>query len=80
LITCADFLAELGNYLDGDVADEVRLQLESHLAHCTSCTVLVDSTRKTLKVVTESGSFDLPQAALKPIVEEIMARIKGNEK
>jgi anti-sigma factor RsiW len=80
LITCADFVAELGNYLDGDVADEVRLQVESHLAHCTSCTVLVDSTRKTLKVVTESGSFDLPQAALKPIAEGIMARIKGNEK
>jgi anti-sigma factor RsiW len=80
LITCADFIAELGNYLDGDVAAEVRDQLEYHLAHCINCTVLVDSTRKTLKVVTESGSFDLPQAVLKPIAEAIMARIKGNEK
>jgi hypothetical protein len=73
-------MAELGNYLDGDVVDEVRLQLEHHLAHCKTCTVLVDSTRKTLKIVTDSGSFDLPVAAFKPIVEGVMDQIRGKEK
>jgi len=76
LITCADFMAEFGNYLEGDVAAEVRQQLESHLSHCPTCTVLYDSTRKTLKIVTDSGSFDLPQEAFKPITEQIMARIR----
>jgi len=76
LITCADFMAEFGNYLEGDVAAEVRQQLESHLSHCQTCTVLYDSTRKTLKIVTDSDSFDLPQEAFKPIREEIMARIR----
>ena len=76
MISCADFMTEIGNYLDGDLAVEVRAQLEQHLAHCRTCTVLVDSTRKTLKVVTDSGSFDLPEQAFKPIREKIMARLR----
>jgi anti-sigma factor RsiW len=77
LITCADFMAEIGNYLEGEVAAEVRLQLENHLAHCQTCHVVLDSARKTIKVVTESGSFDLPDAAAKAIAARIMARIRS---
>ena len=70
-------MAEIGNYLEGDVAAEVRLQLENHLSHCRTCTVLYDSTRKTLQIVTDSGSFDLPEEAFKLISEEVMARIRS---
>ena len=76
MISCADFMAEIGNYLEGDVANEVRVQLEHHLSHCQTCTVLVDSTRKTLRIVTDTGSFDLPEMAFKPITEKIMAKIR----
>ena len=76
MISCADFMAEIGNYLDGDAAAEVRLQLEQHLAHCATCQVVVDSSRKTIRIVTESGSFDLPDPLLKPIAKEIMNRIR----
>ena len=80
MISCADFMAEIGNYLEGEVAAEVRAQLEQHLAHCQTCTVLVDSTRKTLKIVTETGSFDLPEATFRPIAERIMSRIRETSK
>ena len=79
MINCADFMAEIGNYLEGEVAEEVRAQLEQHLAHCQTCTVLVDSTRKTLKIVTDTGSFDLPEEAFKPIAIRIMAKIRGEQ-
>ena len=80
MINCADFMAEIGNYMEGDVADEVRHQLEHHLSHCQTCTVLVDSSRKTLKIVTDTGTFDLPDATFRPIAERIMARIRSGEK
>jgi hypothetical protein len=73
-------MAEIGNYLEGDVADEVRHQLEQHLSHCQTCTVLVDSSRKTLKIVTDTGTFDLPESTFRPIAEKIMARIRSGEK
>ena len=80
MISCADFMAEIGNYLEGDVAEDVRHQLEDHLSHCQTCTVLVDSSRKTLKIVTDTGSFDLPEATFRPIAERIMARIRSGER
>ena len=79
MITCTDFMTEIGNYLEGEVADELREQLEAHLTHCHTCHVVVDSTRKTLRVVTDAGSFDLPDSVIRPIAREIMARIRRKD-
>jgi hypothetical protein len=72
-------MAEISNYLEGDVAEEVRQQLESHLSHCATCQVVVDSSRKTIQIVTDSGSFDLPRPVLEPIAKQIMAKIRKQE-
>jgi putative zinc finger protein len=77
MISCQDFITELGNLLDDDVAVEVRESLQAHLAHCQSCQVLYDSTRKTLRIVTESGSFEYPGPIAEPLVAKIMDRIKS---
>ena len=80
MINCADFMAEIGNYLDGEAVAEVRRQLEAHLAHCQTCQVVYDSARKTVKVLTDSGSFELSEAVSKPITESIMARIRSQRR
>jgi hypothetical protein len=77
MISCQDFITELGNLLDDDVAAEVRESLQAHLAHCQTCQVLYDSTRKTLRIVTESGSFEYPGPIAEPLVAKIMDRIKS---
>jgi predicted anti-sigma-YlaC factor YlaD len=73
-------MAAISDYLDGEVASEVRLQLESHLAHCTTCQVVYDSARKTVKILTDSGSFDLAADAADSITETIMNRIRSQGK
>jgi len=77
MISCQDFITELGNLLDDDVASEIRAQLEAHLAHCNTCQVLYDSTRKTLRIVTESGSFEYPEPIAEPLVRKVMDRIRS---
>jgi predicted anti-sigma-YlaC factor YlaD len=79
VIGCADFLSEIGSLLDGDVAAELRARLEDHLAHCQTCQVVYDSTQKTLRIITDSGSFDLSDAAFQPIAERVMARIRESK-
>ncbi len=76
MITCEQLIAELGSYLQGDVAIEVRRQVET-TSCCQTCRVIYDSTCKTMKIVTDSGSFDLSAAAAKPIKDKIMARIRN---
>ena len=73
-------MAEIGDYLEGDLAAEVRLQLENHLSHCQTCQVVLDSTRKTLKIITGSGSFDLPEGVFRATSEKIMARIRSDRR
>lgn len=77
MISCTDFIAQIGDYLDGDVAAEVRVRLETHLSHCQTCQVVYDSARKTLQIVTDSGSFDLTDEAFKPVAAKVMARLRS---
>ncbi len=76
MITCDEFFAEFGDYLENRVSPEVRQELELHLSQCRACHVLYDSTRKTLKIVTESSSFDLPKDVSETIVDRIMAKLR----
>jgi anti-sigma factor RsiW len=74
-------MAELANYLDDQVAAAIRKELEAHLAHCQTCQALYDSTRKTLRIVTESGSFELPENISSRILERIMSKVRqGNRR
>ena len=77
MISCQDFITELGNLIDDDVAIDVREHLEAHLAHCNTCEVLYDSTRKTLRIVTESGSFEYPEPIAEPLITRIMDRVRS---
>jgi len=79
MLTCADFLAEFGDYLEDAVSSELRAELEEHLRECKTCQVIVDSTRKTIRIVTDSGCFALPADKVEPIVSDVMARIRKKQ-
>lgn len=50
MLTCKQFLQELNDYLDPSVDPETKRHLESHVAECPNCFVIVDTTKKTLEV------------------------------
>jgi hypothetical protein len=76
MITCEEFFAEFADYLENQVSPEVRQELELHLSQCRACHVLYDSTRKTVKIVSESDSFELPQKVFDPIIDRVMAKLR----
>jgi anti-sigma factor RsiW len=75
VFSCEDLRTALSDYLDGDLPGDIRQHLERHLAECRTCHVLYDSTRKTLRIVTDSASFDLPEAASERFIRQTMARL-----
>lgn len=77
MLSCDDLRAELSNLVNGELPPELRRALEHHLAECRSCQVLYDSMRKTLTVVTEAGSFEIPQEAADRIRSRVMAEIRS---
>lgn len=67
---------ELGDYLDGQVSAEVRRDLEEHLSRCRTCEVLVDSTRKTLRIVAENWSYEVPAEVSAKILAKVRAALE----
>jgi hypothetical protein len=76
MITCDEFFAEFADYLENQVSPEVRQELELHLSQCRACYVLFDSSRKTIKIVSESNSFELPQKVFDPIIDRVMSKLR----
>lgn len=77
MLDCRQVLAELSNYLDGEVRPEVKRALEQHLAKCHRCALVYDTTRRTLKIITESGPFEISlesSARLHARLREMLAR------
>lgn len=60
---CRQLLEQLCDYIDGDLDPTLCAELERHLAQCTDCRVLVDTTRKTLLLFRRYGRAELPVEA-----------------
>lgn len=50
MVTCKDFLRELGDYLDESTDPGTKQELESHINECPNCWVIFDTTKKTIQV------------------------------
>ncbi len=77
MLDCKQVLAELSNYVDEEVSVELRATLEEHLARCYRCSLVYDTTRKTLKIVTEAGPFEVPLEASVRLYTRLRALLPG---
>jgi len=76
MITCDEFFSEFADYLENQLSPEVRRELEMHLSQCRACHVLYDSSQKTIKIVSESNSFELPEKVFDPIIDRVMSKLR----
>ena len=75
LLTCNQFMDELSEYLDEDVEPGLRQELEAHVAHCPNCWVMVDTTKKTLKIYKGLEAEPLPDDLKFRLMEAIHAKV-----
>ena len=48
---CKELLGSLSSYIDGDLSPELCQELEKHLAGCTDCQVVLNTTKRTIDLV-----------------------------
>jgi len=80
-LDCKHIWRELSNYLEGDISDEVRRDVEAHVAQCRHCAALLDSTHNVLVLVADERRMELPvgfNTRLRERLEKEMA-ISGPE-
>jgi len=79
LLTCDQFLQELSDYLDEEVREDVRRELEKHMAECPNCWVMVDTTKKTLSIYKKLEPDPLPEPLKQRLMHAIQTKIKSPE-
>lgn len=58
---CQHLLGSLSEYIDGELGDELCVEIERHLTECENCRVVVDSLNKTVYLYqTTSQNVDVP--------------------
>lgn len=76
MLTCKDFLKELGDYLDEAVGSEAKAALEQHISECPNCWVITDTTKKTVQIYKGMEPYPIPvdvQSRLMAALEKKMA-------
>ena len=59
-IKCEDMLSALGDYVDGELPEEMRQAFEEHMTDCAPCEVVVDNIRKTITLYKAGEVYPLP--------------------
>ena len=60
-MNCRQIIAELSNYIDGELDASLRQEIESHLHGCKECEVVVNQTRLTVDIFCDAQLVELPQ-------------------
>jgi predicted anti-sigma-YlaC factor YlaD len=53
--TCKSLLGLLSDYMDGELNEELCREIESHVAECQNCRIVVDTLRKTILLYHQSA-------------------------
>jgi anti-sigma factor RsiW len=59
-ISCLEVWREISNYVDQDVAPELRARMEAHFKSCAHCKAVLDGTRNVVKLVADGVEYELP--------------------
>lgn len=52
---CEELISYLSDYIDGDLDEELAEAAREHLATCENCSVVLDSTQKTIALYRLNG-------------------------
>ena len=59
-IDCKRVWEHISAYIDGDVDEGLRAEIDSHLETCEICSAVLDSTRNVVVLVADDRVFELP--------------------
>ena len=72
-LKCEELLGSLSAYIDGELSPELCLELEKHLADCDNCSVVLNTTKRTIDLVRSPiEKTDLPAE----VRERLFKRLK----
>ncbi len=75
-MNCQNVIQELSSFIDGELDASSRLELESHLKDCGECQLVVDQTKKTVRLFCDSEPIELPGEVRNRLHEALRRKFK----
>ena len=72
-MNCEELLQYLSDYIDQDLDEELTAGVQSHLAACPNCRVVLDSTQRTIFLYREQGKRVIPAARRQRLFNQLQA-------
>ena len=76
--TCKHFRDQLSFFLDGELGDRERNDLETHLAACPECSAVHDAERAFLMDIRDLAPLESASESLRKQVTQLLAKEEGN--
>lgn len=74
MFTCEEVLNELSNFLDGEITRKLLDEIQEHLRGCRKCSMLMNTTRKTVTLICGHYVSELPQGISERLVQRLGVR------
>lgn len=75
MVTCKDFMRELGEYLDESTDPALRAELDRHINECPNCWVVLDTTKRTINIYKGLEAQPLPERLRARLMEAVAKKI-----
>lgn len=73
-MNCTDFLSQLTDYFDGQISPELLEEVRAHLAGCSHCEVVLNTTRQTIEVYRDHEIYDISEDLREKLHSAIMTK------
>ena len=70
-ISCREVWLEVSNYVDNDVAPELRARMEAHFKGCAHCKAVVVGTQNVVKLIADGVEYEIPRGFSKRLYDKI---------
>ena len=75
-LTCEELLQYLSDYIDNNLDDELTAAAQRHLATCSNCRVVLDSTQQTILLYRQHGKRVIPTERRRRLVDQLQSAFK----
>lgn len=79
MLTCKEFVDGISDFIDDDIAPELRERLQKHISECPNCWVVYDTTKKTIQVFKGMEAQPLPEDVRSRLMQAVERRIAADQ-
>jgi anti-sigma factor RsiW len=79
-MNCTDFLSQLTDYFDGQISADLLEEVRAHLAGCSHCEVVLNTTRQTIEVYKGNEIYEISDDLRERLHSAIMTKCLASRK